>query len=218
MSDRYRHKLGGGNVIGIEADASPDSYLDQKSSIDGDSCVISSTLLSSDVKDVFFCHARLDESVVLNSRIASSTILESQLRDSIVAHAWINQSILDDCIVRAVERESPSLTGVALRNVIVEGHSILRGPWTLDGIARIHRGVWERPPRFLEITGENGVHVGVGECTEGHAHIACRCKPIATWLRAGPRLGRMLGWQPEQISLACRTFEQWRDEPLGFLN
>jgi hypothetical protein len=215
LSDTYRHRKGGGKIYGTDADASPDSYLDLKTAIEGNSHVVGSVLVGTQAFDLFAVNSRFDGSVLAASRVVNSTLLDCRVKDSEIVQAWVNDSQLSSCIVRPIQSERPTINTVALRNVLVEGDSDLRGPWTLDGLARIHRGVWEQAPRFMEVKGENGVHVGVTECTEGYAHIACRCKPVKAWLEAGPRLGRILGWTGEQIKQVCRTFELWRDVPRG---
>lgn len=102
---------------------------------------------------------------------------------------------------------------MTLIDVIAENCE-LYGEWRLEGIARIPTGCWYRPPRFLHITGENGVSVGLTESTDNHALMACWRKPISKWLAFGPRLGVKHGWEASQIQAAKDFFTMLLDVPL----
>jgi len=121
---------------------------------------------------------------------------------TVTCQSVITASVLRDCIIR-----HSALHRVSLSGVVVDGAK-LQGPWELHGLARIHGGLWARPPKFLQITGENGLDVGLTECHKpGYAHISSRCHKISEWLKFGPRLGRRLGWTPEQVASAYQFIE-----------
>lgn len=142
-----------------------------------------------------------DKNSQISGFVYNSTIINSHIVDSQIAQAEIVNSILVDCVVTSLHGQRPSVVGVKLSDVVVEGDSQLIGPWELHGIARIPTGVWHRPPKFIRITG-NGIGTTVTESTNGYALIACLRKPVETWLKAGPRYGRYLGWTDDQVDQA----------------
>jgi hypothetical protein len=132
---------------------------------------------------------------------------------SVVYGAIIEASTLIDCLVGPLFGASPRVSGVFLQGVRVEGRAELQGPWRMICAgAFIHQGEWQRAPRHILIRGENGVSVAVSECTEGWAHIGCRCREIGFWLKCGPRIGRRLGWTEEQIERCRVFFESLKEE------
>lgn len=148
---------------------------------------------------------------------------DSVIVDSVVVGSSLISSRVDHCIIAPLFGYAPSLFGVELYNVVVEGDAQLIGPWTLMGKqaeARIPTGRWERPPRYMVISGESAVEghdvlCGVTESTDGHALIACMRKPLTKWLKFGPRLGRILGWTPAQVKQAADFFTMLLDTPNG---
>lgn len=184
MEHIAKHRNGGARVKGTQCHVSSDSFCDALSRIEDGSQVFHSSLLASQV-----CR-----STILNSTLIG---LRAQ-----------------DCVLDGVR----VVGGVDLDNVVAENCE-LRGIWRLSGIARIPTGIWNRAPRFIEIKGESivpghEVHAGITESTDDHALIACLRKPIVRWLRAGPRLGRMLGWPSGQVKEAVDFFTMLLDCPV----
>jgi hypothetical protein len=162
--------------------------------------------------DAFVSHdSRLDftssvrgQSHVFDSVIAEgSNILNSQLSNCALWESLIVDSIL--CSTVAID--------VQLDSVVVEDCK-LNGPWHLDAPIHMRDGIWNRPPRYHIIKGENGVQVGLAESLNGFAFMACYHKPLQKWLKYGPRLGQKHGWENSQIQEARDFFTMLLDTPL----
>ena len=143
------------------------------------------------------------ETNIFHSTVIESTIVNSQIAESSVVGATIRNSVLYKVKVEG---------RVILGDVVAETCQLL-GDWKLEGIAHIPTGIWHRAPRFQLITGENGVEVGLTESTDGQAMMACWRKPIVSWLKAGPRLGKKHGWTGEQVETARRFYQELLDDP-----
>ncbi len=200
----YRHKNGGGTKV-FPAQASPDTFLDRDSTVEGESHVYVSSLKGSALKDTFAAWSRLTDVVGADSRFSDAHVENSDINSSDVVTADVSGCRLYNCRVSADGGPRPTLRGVTLAGVTVYGDAVLVGPWmlALEG-AHVHAGEWREAPRHLLVEGE-GLHVAVVECTEGRAHMGCECRPVPHWLRKGPRLARRLGWGEEQIE-QCLTF------------
>lgn len=207
----YLHPNGRGTVLGEAAHVSADTYLDRASVVEGETSLRRSTVVDSNVRDSFLFDTSLTGSVAVDSRLASSRLLGTSAEGSSVTDCDAVDSRLRGVEVGSRDGRGPSLYMVELEGVVVEGFVRLRGPWSLAGHLRIHAGEWKRAPRHIRITGENGVVSDVSECTEGRAHISCKCRPVSYWLERGPALGRRLGWTESQIE-ECRVFfEELKD-------
>lgn len=204
----YRHKNGGGLKV-FPAQASPDSFLDKLSSIEGESEVYGSHVTGSALKDSFVAmRSNVSGSAVADSRIIGSTVRNSDLTLSSVVGAHVEGCRLSRCRVSGDEFKDPFAVGVRLEGVTVSGDANLYGPWALElPGAHIHTGSWSEQPRHVLIKGEGeeGIHVAVLECTEGRAHMGCECRPVTHWLERGPALARRFGWSEEQIE-TCLSF------------
>lgn len=200
----YRHRNGGGAKV-YPAQASPDSFIDRLSTVEGESNVYTSTIHDSALKDSFADRSKVNDSLVADCRLAEALLRNSDITRTHIVCALVEASRLTDCRIFADEGVPPQVSGVTLSGVTVYGNACLRGTWglELEG-AHVHAGVWEQPPRHLLVEDE-GVHVAVLECTEGRAHMGCECRPVTYWLKKGPRIARRLGWDEEQIE-ACLTF------------
>lgn len=202
----YRHKNGGGLKV-FPAQASPDSFLDRLSTVEGETNVYGgSAVEDSALKDTFAAAATLLKATVCDSRIVDSFVDNADLVSCEVVEAQVVDSRLTGCKVFANDGARPRLRGVGLDGVTVYGDVALVGPWTLElPGAHIHDGEWNVAPRHLLVEGD-GIHVAVLECTEGRAHIGCECRPVKQWLE-GRRCKRAsrYGWTGEQIE-ACRNF------------
>lgn len=164
--------------MGHEAYVSPDSYFDRDSAAEG------------------------------RTRVCSAAVTRSAVRDSTVSAAHLADCLLDDCIVVAHLGHAPTLRGVNLRGVRVEGEVFMGGAWEMDCPgAWVHAGSWHRAPRALCVAGENGVRLAVVECERGLAHFGCKCRPVLYWLTRGPAVGRRLGWTEAQIEAASLFLE-----------
>jgi hypothetical protein len=204
LTQAYRHRNGGGTKV-YPAQASPDSFIDKVSSVEGESGVYVSSLTAAALKDSFVAWSLLTEVTAADCRLSDSFIEKSDIVGSEVVTADIAGCRLFQCRVSAEGGPRPRLRGVTLTGVTVYGDVALSGPWGLDlPGAHIHAGEWREAPRHTLIEGE-GVHVAVVECTDGRAHMGCTCKPISYWLEKGPRLARRLGWNEEQIE-TCLNF------------
>lgn len=194
-----RHANGGALKFGTEVHVSPDSYCDRATELGGDCAILQCTLKNSIITDskVFDCAG---ESVWLSRSVCSKSSLQG-----VFAH---------ECILDRVIASNEGSEGILTLKDVVAENCELHGSWKLEGIARIPTGCWFRPPRFLHITGDNNVSVGLTESTDGYALMACWRKPITSWLRAGPRLGRLHGWSSEQIRAAKEFYESLADCPV----
>jgi hypothetical protein len=201
----YRHGNGGGVKV-FPAQASPDTFVDEVSSVEGESGVYVSSLQATALKDSFVAWSLLTEVTAADCRLSDSFIEKSDLVGSEVVTADVKGCRLFQCRVFADGGPRPRLRGVTLTGVTVYGDVALNGPWglALPG-AHIHAGEWSEQPRHALIEGE-GLHVAVVECTDGRAHVGCECRPIKQWLegRRSKRASRY-GWSKEQIEL-CRNF------------
>jgi hypothetical protein len=200
----YRHPHGNG-LKHLPAEASPDTFLDSDSTLEGESRVYASSIQHSALRDTFTFAATIRDSVAADSRIVDAEVYQSDVRTSDVAGMGVSveECQLTDCRVFADDGHAPQLLAVGLVGVSVYAGAILRGPWELDlPGAHIHAGTWTAPPRHVLIEG-NGIHEAVVECTEGRAHLGCSCKPVSYWLKVGPRLAQKFGWTDEQKTL-CR--------------
>lgn len=193
------HRNGRGTILGIDAHISHDSFLDMESTVIGHSYILgASSIMGSQVTD---------------SHIFNTTIDHSDVSGSVVAGADIKRCVLRNASVNTLFGKRPYCEQVELEDAVVEGDACLIGPWSVEGNLRIPTGRWFRPPRHLTIEGE-GVAAVLTESTDGHALIACMRKPVEQWLKAGRRLGRMLGWTDAQTLEAYRFMEMLKDEPL----
>lgn len=190
-----RHPNGGAAKFGLEVHVSPDSYCDAETKIFGTSAVIKSSLRVSTLANVH----------VFNSYVSVSHAI-----GSVIAESHVDRLLAIDCVLDRVLVNGAPETKIELIDVVAETCE-LHGTWRLQGNARIPTGVWFRPPRYLRIIGENGVDVGLTESTDGYALMACWRKPITSWLKAGPRLGRLHGWSTEQIRAAKEFYEELAD-------
>lgn len=197
MTDRIlRHPNGGALKIGLEVHVSLDSFCDRTTEISGDSAILQCTL---------------KDAIVTNSKIFDCAAETVWLDNSICSRSSLQGIFATECILDRVIASNHGSGGIIYLKDVVAETCELHGAWKLEGNARIPTGIWHRPPRFCRITGENGVDVGLTESTEGHALMACWRKPITTWLKAGPRLGRKHGWTAEQIRAAKEFYEELAD-------
>ena len=199
-----RHPNGGAQKIGTEVHVSADSYCGRGSVIAGDSVVLRSTLVISDVR---------------HSKLFNSQLQLSSLGASVVSESHLIQVTAEGCVLDRIRAFGGPFTEgfvehgrIYLRDVVAETCE-LYGTWNLCGIARIHEGRWTRSPRFQHITGDNQVSFGLTECKPGYAMLGCWCKPLKELLHAGPRLGRKRGWTEKQIQEAREFYEMLADCP-----
>jgi hypothetical protein len=193
-----RHPNGGALKIGVEVHVSADSFCDEDTKIFGTSAVIKSTVRAS---------------TIANVQVFSSQVSVCHATGSVITESRLDRLFAADCVLDRVLVCGAPETKIELIDVVAENCE-LHGTWRLEGNARIPTGTWYRPPRYLRITGDNGVDIGLTESTDGHALMACWRKPITTWLKAGPRLGIKHGWSSEQIEAAKQFYESLLDCPM----
>lgn len=193
-----RHPNGNGKKYGNDCDVSADTYLDQESSV-------------GDLAEIY--DSRIYESKVYGSAfISRASIWESTITDTARIIGGEKGAVVAECSLSGDTRVSgnPTLYGVLLNNARVFGDAVLEGDWSLTEFVSIHRGVWDRPPRYKVIDDEN-IRVVLSECTDDHFHLGCWCLPRETWFRPGyrQRLGARSGWTPQQVEFAFDTFSAW---------
>lgn len=201
----YRHPNGGGAKV-YPAQGSPDSYIDRESSVEGESAVYAGTLLETAVKDSFVAYSTLARALVYDSRLSDAKVENAHVESSHLVNAIVRNSRLHNCRVASAGLGTPVVFGVNLSGVTVYGGATLTGPWSLhlEG-AHIHAGDWYDRPRHLLIEG-GGIHEAVVECTQGRAHMGCKCMPVSYWLgEQGERIAKRFGWSEEQRE-QCRQF------------
>lgn len=194
MLNYRRHKNGSGKVYN-EAFVSRDSYLDNKSTVEGDCNLHRCGIYNSAVKD----------SALFACAMTGGVIIDSQISDAVISH-----SALTNCIVSGMS----TLSRVTLTEVAVDGAAQLIGPWKLEGPYHIQDGIWHRPPRTLLLEDECGIRVGITEGTDG-AFIACEYRGIDEWLKSGIRIGLHLGWPEYLCRKAFDFIQELRDVPLS---
>jgi hypothetical protein len=201
----YRHPNGGGQKV-YPAQASPDSYIDGQSALEGETNVYTCTVKNSALRDT----VAYGSVVYANSAVCGSHLAEARVRNSDLTRCHVMAATVGNCVLRDTHifgdnGESPYLSGVNLTGVYVYGGVQLTGGWgmELEG-AHIHAGVWTKQPRHMLVEGD-GVHVAVMECTDGRAHMGCECRTVDYWLTKGARLARRLGWNARQIE-ECLSF------------
>lgn len=200
MTDRVlRHPNGGALKFGLEVHVSPDSYCDSQSQLSGVSSIFQSNLRGA---------------LIVGSKVFESSLDTVWLNRSDCAKSSLQGVFARECILDRVVASNDGAVGILTLKDVVAENCELHGSWTLEGNARIPTGCWFRAPRYLRITGENGVDVGITESTDGYALMACWRKPITSWLKAGPRLGRLHGWSSEQIRAAKEFYESLGDIPM----
>jgi hypothetical protein len=198
----YRHSNGNGSVVGESAHVSADSFLDRDSTVEGESVLCSSVVKGSALKDSFAAQSSLERCAVEDSRLSNVKLYRSIVCGSHLSDVDASGCALIGVVAEGLHGATPYIGGVILEDVTVSGETRVIGDWSLRGPYRIHRGEWERAPRHILISGPNGVSVGVSECVEGMAHVACRCRPVSHWLSKGTRLARRLGWTDDQTATA----------------
>jgi hypothetical protein len=209
----YRHN-GHALVKDNLSDISRDSFCDRDTEIDKESFIHSSYLRASVIESGRIADSRLFNCVVLNSSLFDLRANESVVQASFLTHADIERCRLDDCLIRPGDGGTPKLKDVGLQGVVVDGSVDLEGGWILEGNYYIHCGKWNRSPRAMMLSSEGGIRVGLSECTDGRAHIGQRCHSIEQWLRVGPRLGRMIGWDIETVGFARLFLESLQESKL----
>ena len=206
----YRHN-GHAQVLDNLSDISRDSFCDYDSSLEGESFIHCSRLLSSAVQTTRCYRTFLTRSCARNSTLCNVQAEDAVLIDSFVTDATLNRCVLTDCLVRGNQQAQPRLTSTSLNGVVVEGEVELSNVH-LTGNYWIHAGVWSRNPRTMTLEDESGVRVGLTECIDQHCHIGQRCHSIKQWLQVGPRLGRMIGWSDELVAHAALFIESLLSE------
>lgn len=219
-----RHRNGGGKVYGWEAEVSADTHLDSWSVARDQATIVSAHIENSMIygaSKVFLALIR-DNSEIYSAgvqggqvRINRSTLIGADVCSKLPV--LIKNTVLSGEIV---VRDSATLIDVsAIGQVRVYGHVVLEANSDrilLRGLMDIHRGFWRRAPKYVELGGpfdEQGFHFGITECTDGHAHVGCKCKPMTKWLEhvKDGRLARVAGWRNELVQRASDTFTEWLD-------
>jgi hypothetical protein len=192
-----RHRNGNGKKYGNDCEVSEDTLLDATSSVGDrvevyDSWILNNSLLSDD------------------AHVSGAHISSSSIRDHV--HI-VGYSILEisGCDLSGNTRlwQSPKLQDVTLRHVVVFGDAHLVGPWALNDRVRIHRGRWERAPRYHHLRSEQ-IDVMVSECVEDRFHAGCFCLPYAEWKKKRQRLGARAGWPAGLIEEGFAKMTEWR--------
>jgi uncharacterized protein YjbI with pentapeptide repeats len=221
----FRHRNGRGRVLGQDSEVSPDSLLDRDSTVSDGSTVL---------------HARVNYSTIRNH----SRIYGAQLKGCDVSGVTIegNRVQLLNCDLSGTDIASEEV--VMASQCIMTGQISIRGSVLLDrvvasgevwiggetsmvparenenielyGLMHIHKGEWRRAPRYREIGHPFELpHMGITECVNGLAHIGCRCRPMAKWLKHGLdlRLAHRAGWHDAITRRVAEIFTEWLDVP-----
>lgn len=210
----YRHANGRGWLLD-HADANKAAHISRDSIAQGNAIVRDARLLNGSCadEDCQIFGGTLDRAYVGGKTLvagdpllAEETIVKCK---SISGRPRIFHSILGG-IVDVFDE--PTIAEVNLVDgVMVYGDAMLVGPWELGGFARIHEGVWCRPPRYVQLE-----HAVITECVDGKLLIECRCRTRDYWLKHGPKLARRDGWSEKQIEetfAAVRDFSQLAVHP-----
>ena len=171
-----------------------------------------STLAYFDRASVARAHTKIRSGHFFNSAILGSTLCagDVDITDSTLdCHSVAGQAVVLRCqLGRGVEvYDRAKLSDVTLvGDVKVYGDAQLIGQWSLStGYgARVHAGVWERPPRVHKF-----LRFPVNECAPGRVHVGCRCRTIEEWLEHYPEVARRMKWSPEEVKELISVLEAW---------
>lgn len=85
----------------------------------------------------------------------------------------------------------------------------------------VHRGEWNVAPSYFEVGGpfdDDGIHVGVTECTYGNVNVGCWCVNAAKLVKAirrhGPdwRIARRYGWKMNHLNQLTEGLQAWETD------
>lgn len=203
-----RHRNGRGLVLD-HAEVNAGAYISADSVVQGHARVRDARLVNGAVADEYaqvyggvLDRAYAGRQVVIAGAplLADETIARCR---SISGTPKILHSRLEDLVEVF---DSPLISEVyAHEAALIYGTAQLIGPFILGGFARVHEGVWLRPPIAVKLG-----HACITECIAGHILIECRCRTREYWLRHGPKFGRRRGWTEAEIAETYQVIEEWR--------
>jgi hypothetical protein len=236
----YRHPNGGGRILNLKAEVSPEAFLGETSMVGHGARV-------------------LGNAVVTHSKIAGSArIFGAEVRDSVVG-TWLKDDegrpreyqppfpivegeyvkIYSSLVLNEEVSSSLALTirgcelydrvvvrgSVELSYVVARGRARIFGtarafgaggaPVFLHSMMHVHEGEWLVAPQYHEVGTERGegINVGITECAGGRALVGCVCKPIEAWLaRKTWHLPLEMGWARGEVEEVRGVLEAWRDD------
>jgi hypothetical protein len=124
------------------------------------------------------------------------------------------EPVIDNCrlLGQAEVFDSPTLEGVELNgSAWVYGSAVLKGPLTLDKMARVERGYWDRAPKSSDFG-----YVSMTE-SKGGCLIDCRYRSFSDWLKNAARIARRRAFvvgslNDELIADVLAVVAEWQRE------
>lgn len=198
MSQVFRHRNGGGRILGVEPAVSSDSLIDRSSFVEGRSRISWGSRIRNEsaIKDSEVVISALDRTVAIGSHIAYAQVRDAVLNQAIIRGAddpaLVENSMLSGgCVVE----------GVRVRNVE------LHGAFVIDFDC-------DSTPRHYLLHSESGVKLAIIDCGNGEAGIGCKRRPIADWIEKKELLRRLFmkrhQWQGYEVDLIHKLFEEWK--------
>jgi len=197
----FRHRNGGGSILGIECSIGSDCFLSRDSVISGKA-------------HVSFMSQIHSGSMLHDAHVSASGISGSVIDGGHISYASVKDSSLENVIVRGTY-DPARLENVILRNGVVAESCWLRN-FELSGPHLLHAN-WDRAPRHHSLKLEYGIPLVITECTELRGHVGCECRPMQTWLDRKELLRRIFvgkrGWPSAAIDTIGALFEGWKGSP-----
>lgn len=196
MRDIFRHRNGGGHILGTKGAIGSDCRLERGSYIE-DSFISYKTSISK-------------TSSVSNSSISLGDIENSAVINSHVSAALVSKSVLENVVASGTKERLAVIQGCYFSEVVIEACT-LRNVELTGGPYHLHRD-WDRTPRHLLLEPGNGVKLAINECLPGYADIGCKHRTISEWVEKKEILRQIFkkqGWTGREIDTIHDLFESW---------
>lgn len=207
-----------GKVFGSTAEVCPQTLLCKNSYIKGradvyQSSITDSRVIEAKVRNSIVEHGSTVGSNRLQAEVYQSRIHRSQIYGGTVLLAYVNNSrISGKCQLRGGGKGLVVVNSDISGNVYVANEAQVYGI-KLNKQMRVTSGIWNFPPRYFEVKTEN-IHLGITESTDAFAHIGCKRKKMADWIKGKNRFGKAAGWSSDITDFIALKFEEWLDCPV----
>jgi hypothetical protein len=195
--ETFRHRNGGGRIIGADGAVSSDSSVDQDSLIEGASFISYGSVINhSAVKDSDVSFGNISQSALVHSHVAGAIVSDSGLEYAVIRGTKIRTAIVRNCLLG--------------REVVVEGCSV-RG-FELSGPHLIHAD-FDRAPRSFVLEPTPGDRMAITECVNGRFHCGCECRTYGHWVAKKETLRKLFarrGWADDSVDVIHSLFDEWR--------
>lgn len=158
----------------------------------------------------------IEDTYISDSQVVHSSVLKSTLFDAVLAHAFVvNSRIQPGSVIEGRLEDVACGLGV-----VVGDEATVRGI-TIPSYAQILRGVWERPPLFID---DDRLTFNVTESTDENILIGCYERPGLKWLKTSQKAFERIGITMEdwilykEIVVAMMDEKTSNPSPKGFAN